>query len=668
MILSQCLNKTPSNFVCRIEKQRLVKFPDDADQHEYVSAPDKKNEAKRILQEIEKINQSLGYVKKYQERARLPTILDSSQYLFPNTGYEPYHNHNSQKQGGTLLVPSIRAVQLQSSDDYYHKASEFNKPPTKKQHQSKKSHKPHQQQHVGTKHSSSSNKHETHTTNKSKPESQPQQYFHPHRVELPAPKTPQELKQLPTHFVIPVRLYKHNKNQYIQKHNPQEYNVKGYKIAGDIDHFYGKTKHANGQHHHVHNKNKTPFSSDSSSTKYHLFFLPSHIINAKTSDNDIPAINGSAENSSREEKLANRPFKVTANSQSVLSGNTLNSTTLSQVVRKRLVPKPFKGGDSNSVISAASSSVIKVTPVPPTAAAAAAQQNNNQHQQSEQQQQQHQQFIKQQPTAAAAPTGAAANNIKNMPFLNLQNNLQNNLNNINNMTTTAIKTAFQNIFKRPFSPQQAVNAPSLNLPSNFNKPSNQLPQQQQQQHYQPPQVFSGPTGSMPIYGNTGHYQNNNADSDYRWEDESFGDLSAQSDDQDLTVESIESNEPAEKKLFGQPIAQMQETQKEAIRQGGIIIQKLKVRKGGIAIAGPGGVATAGSGGTAIVGPGGYALTHPRSLTIAGPGAKVIAIPPEVDLQDALTRIDLKTKSLPREGRIVATGPTIYYAPANSAEL
>jgi len=87
-----------------------------------------------------------------------------------------------------------------------------------------------------------------------------------------------------------------------------------------------------------------------------------------------------------------------------------------------------------------------------------------------------------------------------------------------------------------------------------------------------------------------------------------------------------------------------------------------VRRGGIAIAGPGGVATAGSGGTAIVGPGGYALTHPRSLTIAGPGAKVISIPANVDLKDALARTDLETRSFPREGKIVATGPTVYYAP------
>ena len=52
-------------------------------------------------------------------------------------------------------------------------------------------------------------------------------------------------------------------------------------------------------------------------------------------------------------------------------------------------------------------------------------------------------------------------------------------------------------------------------------------------------------------------------------------------------------------------------QSQTFKEGGIIIQRLKVRRGGIAIAGPGGVATAGSGGTAIVGPNGIAFTHPR---------------------------------------------------------
>lgn len=94
---------------------------------------------------------------------------------------------------------------------------------------------------------------------------------------------------------------------------------------------------------------------------------------------------------------------------------------------------------------------------------------------------------------------------------------------------------------------------------------------------------------------------------------------------------------------------------------GIIIQRLRVREGGIAIAGPGGVATAGSGGTAIVGPGGIALTHPRSLAIAGPGAKVIAVPESVDLGKLALRSN--ARQLPIEGVVVATGPVIYYNPA-----
>lgn len=98
---------------------------------------------------------------------------------------------------------------------------------------------------------------------------------------------------------------------------------------------------------------------------------------------------------------------------------------------------------------------------------------------------------------------------------------------------------------------------------------------------------------------------------------------------------------------------------DAIREGGgIIIQRLKVRKGGIAIAGPGGVATAGSGGTAIVGPGGLALTHPRGLSIAGPGAKVVAVPESSNLEQLARSI--KGRELPADGILVATGPIVYY--------
>lgn len=99
---------------------------------------------------------------------------------------------------------------------------------------------------------------------------------------------------------------------------------------------------------------------------------------------------------------------------------------------------------------------------------------------------------------------------------------------------------------------------------------------------------------------------------------------------------------------------------EALKQGGVIIQRLRVRNGGIAIAGPNGVATAGSGGTAIVGPGGIALTHPRSLSIAGPGARVIAVPETTDLEQLALRSN--ARDLPLEGIVVATGPVVYYNP------
>lgn len=104
---------------------------------------------------------------------------------------------------------------------------------------------------------------------------------------------------------------------------------------------------------------------------------------------------------------------------------------------------------------------------------------------------------------------------------------------------------------------------------------------------------------------------------------------------------------------------------EALKQGGVIIQRLRVRNGGIAIAGPNGVATAGSGGTAIVGPGGIALTHPRSLTIAGPGARVIAVPETTDLQELALRSSARDLSSSLDGVVVATGPVVYYSPDTS---
>lgn len=123
---------------------------------------------------------------------------------------------------------------------------------------------------------------------------------------------------------------------------------------------------------------------------------------------------------------------------------------------------------------------------------------------------------------------------------------------------------------------------------------------------------------------------------------------------------IESNEETEKGPFSNLFNKEKETAIEALKQGGVIIKRLRVRNGGIAIAGPGGVATAGSGGTAIVGPGGIALTHPRSLTIAGPGARVYSVPKTTDLE----KLALQSgRNLEDEGVIVATGPIIYYSPS-----
>lgn len=92
---------------------------------------------------------------------------------------------------------------------------------------------------------------------------------------------------------------------------------------------------------------------------------------------------------------------------------------------------------------------------------------------------------------------------------------------------------------------------------------------------------------------------------------------------------------------------------------GIFIQKLKVRKGGVAIAGPGGIATAGSGGTAIVGPNGFAYTQPNGVAIAGPGSRVISVDPDVNLSEFVQNIT-KNGSVSRLGKLVAIGPIVYH--------
>lgn len=104
---------------------------------------------------------------------------------------------------------------------------------------------------------------------------------------------------------------------------------------------------------------------------------------------------------------------------------------------------------------------------------------------------------------------------------------------------------------------------------------------------------------------------------------------------------------------------------------GFFINRLKVRRGGVAIAGPGGVATAGRGGTAIVGPGGLAYTQPGGLAVAGPAARIVALAPDADLNSVVTRLQQQSatdgsvsrllQAIP-EGKVVATGPIIYYHP------
>lgn len=104
---------------------------------------------------------------------------------------------------------------------------------------------------------------------------------------------------------------------------------------------------------------------------------------------------------------------------------------------------------------------------------------------------------------------------------------------------------------------------------------------------------------------------------------------------------------------------------------GFFINRLKVRRGGVAIAGPGGVATAGRGGAAIVGPGGLAYTQPGGLAVAGPNARIVALTSDADLNSVVARLKQQSAidgSIPRlleaipEGKIVATGPVIYYHP------
>ena len=104
---------------------------------------------------------------------------------------------------------------------------------------------------------------------------------------------------------------------------------------------------------------------------------------------------------------------------------------------------------------------------------------------------------------------------------------------------------------------------------------------------------------------------------------------------------------------------------------GPYITRLMVRKGGVSIAGPGGIATAGSGGTAIVGPGGVVYTSPNGLAVVGPGGKVVSLPTGADLSVLTSKVTTSSSNsdgstprfnIPPGGKVVATGPVVYFHP------
>ncbi|XP_022212337.2 uncharacterized protein LOC111067534 isoform X1 [Drosophila obscura] len=578
-----------------IQRQRLIKFPEEFDPNLAPPTVEKADEAKRILEQIARVNEAFGYVKKQPEQPKLPPILDSSQYLFPKPAYQPFHaqqHHFAGSHGQTLLEPSIRAVKLTRNVA----GSSYNLPPRLRQATAAPAPAP------------------------ASEEKQSQLYFRPNQVELPQPTTEQEAQQLPAHFVIPVHLYRLNKEQYLREHAAQEYRVKGYKIIGDVDSFYGKAKSGRKQ------QGKT-------TPKYHLFFLPRELA---LNDDGTPKRGNATSTSTTTTKAPAAP-------QGLIR---MDSREKPSHKPHRTQPTPV-APVANSLISGSRKRVSST--VKPVRGAG---------KEAEQQQQQQ---------LPAISTSAAPVHFSTLPpaggLLPNRNRLNPfrvpgiNIADMQNQTSSAIKNAFQNIFKMPFRPAGALSSGSQPIIVGS------VPQKQKLQ----------PSSDSQF--------------DYKWDDEKEGggdgdgagdgDLNGNIEDPENTAAEQDSSASEEKHLFGhknrlgggglvhtigQVATAQQSTQKQALREGGIIIQRLKVRKGGIAIAGPGGVATAGSGGTAIVGPGGYALTHPRSLTIAGPGAKVISIPANVDLQDALARTDLAARSFPREGKVVATGPTVYYAP------
>jgi hypothetical protein len=96
---------------------------------------------------------------------------------------------------------------------------------------------------------------------------------------------------------------------------------------------------------------------------------------------------------------------------------------------------------------------------------------------------------------------------------------------------------------------------------------------------------------------------------------------------------------------------------------GTNISTLKVRKGGVAIAGPGGIATAGSGGTAILGAGQSAYTtadgengrKSGGVAVVGPAHKMISVP---DSRES------HLLNLPPGAKLLTTGPIVYMNPVD----
>ncbi|XP_017060202.1 uncharacterized protein LOC108100694 isoform X1 [Drosophila ficusphila] len=597
---SQAQQQQPSGLAVEIQKQRLIKFPDEFDPSSSNPSAEKADEAKRILEQIAKVNEAFGYVKKQPEQKKLPPILDSSQYLFPKPAHQPFHAHQhhfSGSNGQTLLEPSIRAVKLTRNVA----GENYNVPPRLRNsgEGSSINNVPPRLRNSGE------------GSSISKEEKKTQLYFRPNRVEVPKPISDEEAQQLPAHFVIPVHLHKLNKEDYIKEHASQEYKIRGYKIIGDVDSFYGKAKSARKQ------GKTTP--------KYHLFFLPRELAlnedgspkrgNSTTTTTKAPSPAPSPV-SFKEYRLDSREKPVHKNQKTqpslAPSSNTFNSVNKKKVSS---TTKPVRLSGKEAEQLGFASPNIKSTSAPVSL------------------------------SSTLPPSGGL---LPNLNRLNTYRMPGMNIAEVQNQTSAAIKNAFQNIFKLPFRTPMTSTMPAS-------------------------------IGDQPVIVGSVPQKNQSNDSmDYKWDDDSEGagdgdGISGDVDTVENTAAELDTSSSSEKHLFahkahhlmhtvGQVATAQQSTQKQALREGGIIIQRLKVRRGGIAIAGPGGVATAGSGGTAIVGPGGYALTHPRSLTIAGPGAKVISIPANVDLKDALARTDLEARSFPREGKIVATGPTVYYAP------